>query len=61
VTHRKVSLPTKPCRFCLREFSWRKKWWRCWTEVQYCSERCKRQARLLKRNACAAGQAEAEF
>ncbi|MDB9695299.1 DUF2256 domain-containing protein [Acinetobacter nosocomialis] len=29
-------------------FDWRKKWERCWEEVKYCSERCKRQARSNK-------------
>ncbi|MFD1436850.1 DUF2256 domain-containing protein [Acinetobacter terrae] len=29
----------------MRPFSWRKKWQRCWDEVRYCSERCKRQSK----------------
>lgn len=33
---------TKPCEACGREIQWRKKWERCWDEVKYCSEACKR-------------------
>ena len=36
------SLPSKPCARCGREFSWRKKWERCWDEVRYCGEKCRR-------------------
>ncbi|OZS41641.1 DUF2256 domain-containing protein [Photobacterium sanguinicancri] len=39
---KKTDLPTKPCPVCLKPFSWRKKWKRCWDEVKYCSERCRR-------------------
>ncbi|WP_082095665.1 DUF2256 domain-containing protein [Photobacterium halotolerans] len=35
-------LPTKICLSCDRSFTWRKKWARCWQEVKYCSERCRR-------------------
>ncbi len=38
----KADLPTMTCPVCLRPFTWRKKWERCWAEVRYCSERCKR-------------------
>ncbi|MCF5657515.1 DUF2256 domain-containing protein [Pseudomonas poae] len=27
---------------CGLPFTWRKKWARCWEEVRYCSERCRR-------------------
>ncbi|RMQ51074.1 hypothetical protein ALQ04_100687 [Pseudomonas cichorii] len=27
---------------CDLPFTWRKKWARCWEEVRYCSERCRR-------------------
>nr|WP_233702410.1 DUF2256 domain-containing protein [Duffyella gerundensis] len=27
---------------CGLPFTWRKKWERCWDEVRYCSERCRR-------------------
>jgi len=38
----KSYLPSKPCASCGRPFSWRKKWERCWDEVKYCSDRCRR-------------------
>lgn len=40
---KKGELPTKVCVVCQRPFGWRKKWERCWDEVRYCSERCRRQ------------------
>lgn len=40
---KKGELPTKVCVACQRPFAWRKKWERCWDEVRYCSERCRRQ------------------
>ncbi|MHC8597670.1 DUF2256 domain-containing protein [Arenicellales bacterium IMCC55707] len=42
---RKSNLPQKICAKCNRPFTWRKKWARCWEEVRFCSEKCKR-ARL---------------
>ncbi|WP_323125798.1 DUF2256 domain-containing protein [Acinetobacter bohemicus] len=45
---KKQHLPEKICAYCLRPFTWRKKWQRCWDEVKYCSERCKRQSPLRK-------------
>lgn len=39
----KSELPVKDCAACGRPFTWRKKWARCWDEVRYCSERCRRQ------------------
>ncbi|MEO1496668.1 MAG: DUF2256 domain-containing protein [Planctomycetota bacterium] len=38
-------LPTKVCPVCERPFAWRKKWERCWDEVRYCSDRCRRVAK----------------
>jgi hypothetical protein len=38
----KSNLPSKDCVVCNRPFEWRKKWERCWDEVKYCSERCRR-------------------
>lgn len=38
----KVHLPQKVCQVCGRPFAWRKKWERCWDEVRYCSDRCRR-------------------
>lgn len=48
MTHRKPHLPQRICQHCQRPFSWRKKWERCWDEVKYCSERCRRSARQQK-------------
>ncbi|MDP4492825.1 DUF2256 domain-containing protein [Vibrio sp. AH4] len=41
-SHKKAHLVHKICPVCLRSFVWRKKWQRCWAEVTYCSERCRR-------------------
>ncbi|WP_081963547.1 DUF2256 domain-containing protein [Hoeflea sp. BAL378] len=41
----KSDLPQKPCAQCGRPFAWRRKWARVWTEVKYCSERCRGEAR----------------
>ncbi|MFZ4685521.1 MAG: DUF2256 domain-containing protein [Hyphomonadaceae bacterium] len=41
----KADLPSKPCVGCRRPFTWRKKWERCWDEVKFCSERCRRERR----------------
>ncbi|WP_082768126.1 DUF2256 domain-containing protein [Ectopseudomonas composti] len=38
----KSQLPVKTCAVCGLPFIWRKKWTRCWEEVRYCSERCRR-------------------
>jgi hypothetical protein len=39
---KKSDLPTKICPVCQRPFTWRKKWEKCWDEVKYCSDRCRR-------------------
>ncbi|MBI6704463.1 DUF2256 domain-containing protein [Pseudomonas viridiflava] len=39
---KKSELPIKTCVVCGLPFAWRKKWARCWDEVRYCSERCRR-------------------
>jgi hypothetical protein len=39
---KKSDLPTKICPICDRPFTWRKKWEKCWDEVKYCSDRCRR-------------------
>jgi hypothetical protein len=39
---KKSELPVKTCLTCGLPFTWRKKWARCWDEVRYCSERCRR-------------------
>ncbi|MYL23148.1 DUF2256 domain-containing protein [Vreelandella massiliensis] len=46
---RKADLPQKSCAYCQRPFTWRKKWARCWDDVRYCSERCRRSAKLFDR------------
>lgn len=38
----KADLPRKLCPVCQRPFVWRRKWAKCWNEVKYCSERCRR-------------------
>ncbi|MDA9863671.1 DUF2256 domain-containing protein [Flavobacteriales bacterium] len=43
--HGKPHLPSKDCVHCGRPFDWRKKWARCWDELKYCSERCRRTAK----------------
>ncbi|OZT72676.1 DUF2256 domain-containing protein [Vreelandella boliviensis] len=52
---RKHHMPQKNCAQCQRPFTWRKKWARCWDEVRYCSERCRRSARQPKRLATSTG------
>ncbi|MBH72116.1 MAG: hypothetical protein CMM57_00305 [Rhodospirillaceae bacterium] len=42
---RKQDLPEKLCPACRRPFAWRKKWERCWEEVVYCSQRCRREGK----------------
>lgn len=42
---KKAHLPQKTCTTCGLPFAWRRKWARCWDEVRYCSERCRRQRR----------------
>ncbi|MEL1247352.1 DUF2256 domain-containing protein [Flavobacterium helocola] len=41
MAHKKVNLPEKICKTCLRSFSWRKKWEKNWEEVMYCSDKCR--------------------
>ncbi len=40
---KKSNLPEKDCIVCGRSFKWRKKWERCWDQVIYCSDKCKKQ------------------
>mmetsp|Transcript_16797 Transcript_16797/g.23531 ORF Transcript_16797/g.23531 Transcript_16797/m.23531 type:complete len:135 (-) Transcript_16797:47-451(-) len=44
----KSSLPQKDCVVCGRPFSWRKKWERCWDEVKYCSDKCRRSGKSVR-------------
>jgi len=39
------NLQTKVCVVCNRAFTWRKKWEKCWDDVQTCSQRCKSERR----------------
>lgn len=48
---RKENLPRKLCAACGRPFVWRKKWERCWDEVQVCSERCRGDLKRSRRAA----------
>ncbi|MBK9512953.1 MAG: DUF2256 domain-containing protein [Flavobacteriales bacterium] len=34
--------PSRRCAVCGLPFQWRKKWEKVWDEVNYCSERCRR-------------------
>jgi hypothetical protein len=45
---KKENLPQKVCAVCGRPFTWRKKWARNWDEVKYCSDQCRRNARVRK-------------
>ncbi|MDC0190761.1 DUF2256 domain-containing protein [Rhodospirillales bacterium] len=38
---RKGNLPYRICYRCGRTFLWRKKWENCWSNVRYCSTRCR--------------------
>ncbi|WP_170314060.1 DUF2256 domain-containing protein [Lichenihabitans psoromatis] len=40
---RKGDLPEKICATCGRPFAWRKAWAAVWSEVKYCSDRCRRE------------------
>ncbi|WP_116644761.1 DUF2256 domain-containing protein [Salinivibrio sp. HTSP] len=51
MAHKKPHLPSKVCLTCERPFTWRKKWARCWDEVRYCSDRCRREGRRHARGA----------
>lgn len=35
-------VPTKTCSTCGRTITWRKKWERCWDDVKYCSDKCRK-------------------
>ncbi|MCL6485385.1 DUF2256 domain-containing protein [Janthinobacterium lividum] len=42
---KKSDLPTKLCQQCQLPFAWRKKWEKVWTEVKYCSDRCRQDSK----------------
>jgi hypothetical protein len=39
---KKADLPKKICASCQLPFVWRKKWRNNWSDVRYCSERCRK-------------------
>lgn len=41
----KSALPQKPCFVCQRPMTWRRAWAKNWSEVKYCSDHCRMQAR----------------
>jgi len=43
----KRPLPEKICASCGRPFTWRRKWARDWSEVRYCSRRCRQERKVL--------------
>lgn len=45
---KKPDLPTKQCAACGLPFTWRRKWEKTWSEVKFCSERCRRTRSALK-------------
>nr|WP_229642111.1 DUF2256 domain-containing protein [Waterburya agarophytonicola] len=47
---KKSDLPTKICIVCDRPFTWRKKWSKCWDDVKYCSDRCRRRKQSANTN-----------
>ncbi|MGB1158582.1 MAG: DUF2256 domain-containing protein [Porticoccaceae bacterium] len=47
--HKKLNLPSKICPICDRPFYWRKKWERVWDQVKFCSQRCRQDARKIKK------------
>lgn len=42
IKYSKSTLPEKICLTCQRPFNWRKKWEKCWEEVKYCSDACRK-------------------
>ena len=51
ILDRGVRKAVKSCLHCERDMVWRKKWERCWDEVQYCSKRCRSTGRADARAA----------
>jgi hypothetical protein len=43
----KSALPHKLCVACGRTMTWRKAWAKNWAEVKFCSERCRRDKRVV--------------
>ncbi|TAF43956.1 MAG: DUF2256 domain-containing protein [Sphingobacteriales bacterium] len=38
----KNNLPSKICLHCKKAFTWRKKWDKCWDDVKFCSNKCRK-------------------
>jgi hypothetical protein len=38
----KQHLPSKPCKACGRDMTWRKAWAKNWEQVLYCSDDCRK-------------------
>ncbi|MEM1378098.1 MAG: DUF2256 domain-containing protein [Pseudomonadota bacterium] len=49
MAHKKPTLPEKICAHCDRPMAWRKSWAKNWSEVKYCSDRCRSEAKRHKR------------
>lgn len=45
---KKQNLPSKVCIVCQKSFTWRKKWEKVWTEVKYCSDKCRKMKGMVK-------------
>ena len=50
VLDRGIHKEAKICVVCNRIFTWRKKWERCWDEIQTCSDRCKSDRKRNEKN-----------
>jgi len=48
VARPKNGFAPKTCVSCGRDFEWRKKWARDWDDVEYCSERCKKNSKSAR-------------
>ncbi|MFN0048396.1 MAG: DUF2256 domain-containing protein [Cytophagales bacterium] len=44
---KKENLPSKICMVCHRPFTWRKKWEKVWSEVKYCSDKCRMNKKVV--------------
>jgi len=44
----KQSLPSKPCKVCGRDMTWRKAWAKNWDQVLYCSDACRQKKSTAK-------------
>jgi len=45
----KSNLPTKICVACGLPMAWRKSWAKVWTEVKFCSEKCRKNKEKAKK------------